>query len=85
MAALLGVALAVPFLYLVFLEWLALVRLGGWFAYAIVAWGVACVGWLLFVPLGRLIERWQMRRLAREVAVRDSAAVSEANRRSSDT
>lgn len=66
-AAGLGVLVAVPFAYVTVVEWVALVRLGGWFSYALAAWAVAWVGWFV-AYLGRdVLERRHAARLARAV------------------
>ena len=56
--AALGLLFALPFGYLVVVEWLELVRRGGWFGYVIVVWAVGWLAWLVFQVVGGWIEYW---------------------------
>lgn len=72
--AVVGLAIAAPFLYFMVVEWLALVTLGGWFSYVMVGWVVVCFGALAYYLLAEALEQLTYARLARRVIRRDTSA-----------
>jgi hypothetical protein len=57
LAGLLGLAFALPFAYVMLVEWFALVNLGGWFSSVMVAWALSWIGFLALHVIGPWLER----------------------------